>query len=130
MSKEIIFEIPVRTPMLNEYVRWHWRKQRGHTVELAWMVREAVGPRSTEPVKRCVLIIERHSWGQRRRDWDGLFGGMKGLIDALTATHQSGVGLIEDDSTECIITMPTVMDVRCEKGKEKTVVRIIPMEDE
>ena len=115
--------------MLNVYDRWHWTKKRQHTREMALLIMEAVGPRSRKAIKKCVLIIERHSWGERRRDWDGLFGGMKGLIDAMTATHKSGVRLIEDDSTECIVAMPTVIDVRCEKGKGKTRVRIINMED-
>jgi len=128
--KDIIFEIPVCTPMLNVYDRWHWTKKRQHTREMALLVMEAMGSQRWIPVQRCVLIFERHSWGNRRRDWDGLFGGMKGLLDALTSTHKSGVGLIADDSTECIIAMPTVMDVRCEKGKNKTKVRIIIMEDE
>lgn len=127
--KEIIFEIPELTPMLNTYIRWPWKTQRKHTRDMALAIMESVGPRSIKPLKRCVLIIERHSQVKRKRDWDGLFGGMKGLIDAMTATHKHGVGLIEDDSTECIVAMPTVMDVRCKAGEQKTRVRIIPMDE-
>ena len=124
---EYDFEIPGRTPMLNEYVRWHWSKQRQHTKDLAWMVQKAVGADTKrEPIKFCILVITRYSHGNQKMDWDGLLGGCKGLIDALTARHKYGIGLIEDDSTACILACPSIIPVNTPKSKpEKTRVQIM-----
>ena len=55
---------------------------------------------------------------------------MKPLIDALTARHKSGEGLIEDDSVECIVAMPTIVPCVCEEGEHPHMrVRIIDMTD-
>jgi hypothetical protein len=131
---EYDFEIPGRTPMMNEYVRWHWTKQRQHTKDLAWMILKAVGiDNNREPIKKCLLFIERRARQNKIKaqtwDWDGLLGGMKGLIDAMTARHKSGVGLIEDDSIECIVSIPTIIPTFCEDGEhERTLVRIMKVD--
>ena len=114
--REINFEIPVATPMLNTYLGWHWTKRRKHTKEMAWLVRLAC-KRPDKPFKKCIVVIERHKGPNAtgeysKQDWDGLIGGLKGLLDAMTATHKSGVGLIEDDNTDCIIATPTVLRVK------------------
>ena len=121
--------------MLNEYVRWHWTKQRKHTEDMAWMVLKAVGPdKDRKPLRHCLLFIDRSAKpgvkGHQKWDWDGLLGGMKGLIDALTATHKHGIGLIEDDSTECILATPTIYPRICDEGEpERTRIRIVEVED-
>jgi len=127
------FELPGVTPMNNEFIRWHWTKQRQHTKDMAWMVMQAVGvDRSRVPLKQCLLFIERRAKANPIKvqtwDWDGLLGGMKGLIDALTARHPAGVGLIEDDSVECILATPTIFPTICGDGEhERTLVRILAM---
>lgn len=121
------FTIPVKTPMLNEYLRWHWAKQRQHTKELSWLVLKAVGlDKHRVPLQKCIVVIERYTKSKRRLDWDGLLGGCKGLLDALTKTHPSGVGLIMDDSTDCIVSIPMVLPRECAPGEdEHTRVRIM-----
>lgn len=121
------FEIPGRTPTLNEFLRWHWTKQRQHTKDMAWMVLQAVGAdKNRVPIARCTLRIERYSHGHGRVDWDNLLGGMKSLCDSLTARHPSGIGLIEDDDTDCIITIPTIIPVSIRKKEpERTRIQIM-----
>jgi len=130
--KEIKFEIPVATPMLNTFLNWHWSKRRKHTAEMALLIKEALGLRvinTHKPFKKCIVIIERHkgpsACGYPKQDWDGLIGGLKGLLDAMTVEHKHGVGLIEDDNTDCIVATPTVIRVKAPKGTEKTVVKIM-----
>jgi hypothetical protein len=124
--KIITFEIPVLTPMLNTYVRMHWSKQRQHTKDMAWLVWEAVEHIPAIPFKKCRVKIERiHKPGATTHDWDGLLGGMKGLLDAMTSTHKAGCGLIEDDSTDCIVEIPEVVSRPCVRGESpRTVVTI------
>ena len=126
--REIVFEIPDRTPMMNEYDRMHWSKKRQLTKDYAWMIKKAIGAKKPEPFKHCLLFIERYSHGNQKMDWDGLIGGCKSLIDALTVRHPSGVGLIEDDNTDCILSVPTIVPVSIPKSEsERTVVRILEM---
>ena len=133
---ELIIEIPEATPMFNQYVRWHWRKQRKHTETMAWLIRKAVGvqyPKTHAPIKKCIVVIERHKGPSAtgkypKQDWDGLIGGLKGVLDALTATHKHGVGIIEDDSTDCIVATPTMIPVKAPKCVDKTVIKIIEVD--
>lgn len=121
--KVITFELSEVTPMLNTYVRWHWRKQRQHTKDMAWLVWEAIGYTPAKPFKKCKIEIERvHKAGANTHDWDGLLGGMKGLLDAMTATHKAGCGIIEDDSTDCIVEIPNVVIRACERGEKPHMV--------
>jgi len=127
---EYDFEIPGRTPMMNEFIRWHWTKQRQHTKDLAWMIQKAVGANvKREPIEFCLLVITRYSHGSKKlTDWDGLIGGMKGLFDALTERHPSGIGLIKDDNVECILACPAVIPVTVPKDKpERTRIQIMRM---
>ena len=130
--REINFEIPVATPMLNTYLGWHWAKRSKHTQEMSLLIRSSC-KRPDKPFKKCIIIIERHKGpsasGQYPiQDWDGLLGGMKGFFDSITKTGKYGNGLIEDDNTDCIIATPTIIRVKAPKGEEKTVVKIIEVE--
>lgn len=126
--REIKFEIPGRTPMLNEWMRWHWTKQRQYTKDIAWMVRKAIGTKKRDPFKHCLIFVERYSHGNQRMDWDNLLAGCKFLFDSLTVRHPSGVGLIEDDNTDCILVMPTIIPISVSKKEpERTIVKILEM---
>lgn len=117
------FEIPEPTPLLNTYLRMHWQKRRRIAKAFAWMVREAVGPITGEPMQRCKVRIERHSAGVP--DTDGLVGGMKCLIDCLvvcTKRNPLGLGLIQDDNPGCMEL--EAVSVKCKRKEGKTVIEI------
>ena len=131
--REINFEIPGLLPTFNTYTRWHWRKQRAHTAETSLLVKEALGLRlinTHKAFKKCIVIVERHSTKDPKdMDWDGILSsGLKGILDSLTVRHKHGNGLIEDDSIACIVSTPTMIPVKCKKGEEKAVVKIIEVE--
>jgi len=132
--REFEFEVRGRTPMLNETMRDHWSKRKKQGEAWAWMIRKEIGSRvNDEPMQKCILIITRYAYDNasktKKLDWDGLLGGAKLFIDILTATHSQGLGLIQDDSTECIIAMPTIIPVIIEKDEfERTQVRIFEVE--
>lgn len=128
---DINFEVRGKTPMLNETMREHWSKRKKQGEALAWMMRKAVGIRVNEkPLEKCILIMTRYAYDNasktKKLDWDGLMGGAKLFIDILTETHKQGIGLIADDSTDCIISMPTIIPVIIERDDfERMKVQII-----
>ena len=75
-------------------------------------------------MQRCHIEIERHSAGLP--DWDGLYGGMKGLLDCLVVPSKRnphGLGLIRDDNPNCVLSL-TARPVKAPEGEGKTVVTI------
>ncbi len=126
---EVLFEIPILLPTLNTYSRWHWKKQREHTRIVSLLVKEALGLkfiREHSPYNECILIVQRHSTKDpKAMDWDNVFAGLKSLCDSLTVKHKHGNNLIVDDSTACILATPTMILVKCKKGEEKAVIKII-----
>jgi hypothetical protein len=74
------------------------------------------------PLKSCDIHIERHS--TQLPDWDGLYGGLKPLLDTLvvsTKRNPHGLGVITDDNPKVIkkLTAEPVIS-----KEEKTVVYI------
>ncbi len=117
----IKFTIPKMTPLLNEWQRMHWRTRKQVNEEWMWWVRDqwCALPRyeGELPLLKCTVHIERHNYGVFP-DWDGLYGGLKPLIDALVKN-----GIIKDDNQK-VITQLTAKSVKCKKGEGKTVVII------
>ena len=89
------FELPARTPSLNVWQRWHWRRQHAYSKNLAdevyWMVYRKA-PKAT--LKRRV-VITRRSTG--KCDADNRCGGAKALLDALVKAK-----LLVDDSEQWV----------------------------
>lgn len=127
--KEVIFEVPVLLPTLNQYSRWHWTKQRKCTEDMSAMVKEALGLkfiREHKAFEKCIVVVERHSTKDPKdMDWDNIFTGLKPVLDSLTVRHKHGNGIIDDDSTRCIVSTPTIIPVKCKKGDEKAVIKVI-----
>ncbi|WP_435102330.1 hypothetical protein [Arhodomonas sp. AD133] len=125
MSGDYIrFEIPEPTILLNQYLRMHWKARRRYVQRLAWRIRAAIGARRRRPMEQCRIEIERHSAGLP--DWDGLYGGLKGLLDCLvvcTDRNPHGLGLIRDDNPECVVRL-VARPVSAPRGQGKTVVTI------
>jgi len=131
--KEIKFEIPGLLPTFNTYTRWHWRKQRAHTANTSMLVREALGLKlinTHKAFKKCIIVVERHSTKDPKdMDWDGIFFSVfKEILDSQTGRHELGVGIIEDDSIACIVSCPVIIPVKCKKGEEKAVVKIMKVD--
>ena len=127
MKMKLKFEIPEPTPLLNVWQRMHWQKRRRVAKGFAWMVREALGPITVEPMQKCKVTIERHSAGTP--DTDGLYGGLKPLLDAFvvcTKRNPYGLGLIRDDSPDCMEL--EAIAVKCKRNEGKTVIDILEVE--
>lgn len=101
----VVIEIPMRTPTLNEWQRLHWSKRRKLGKLIASAINEARLPPPT-PIARCVITVERTS--TQEPDKDGLYGGLKPLLDALqpaSTRHPYGLGFIADDGHRCLIDL-------------------------
>ncbi len=128
------FTIDEPTPLLNVWQRWHWAKRRKYTQELSkaiWIIWSTVSKHfypDFKTFKKCHVTIERHSAGLP--DWDGLYGGLKPLLDCLvvrTDRNPHGLGFIEDDNPNCIMTL-TAKPIKCKRKEGKTVVIIEQVE--
>lgn len=121
--RHIKFEIPEPTPLLNVWQRMHWAKRGRIAKGFAWMVKEALGPITGDPMQRCKVTIERHSAGVP--DTDGLYGGTKVLLDCLVVCSKRnphGLGLIQDDNPNCMEL--EAVAVKCKRGEGRTVIEI------
>lgn len=126
----IEFTIPVASPLLNEWQRMHWQKRRRTCIEMAWQVRAAIGQWNREPIQSCCIYIERYS--THTPDWDGLYGGLKPLLDALvknTPRNPHGLGIIEDDSPTVVRKLIAV-PMKGRRNAQKTTVRILVDDEE
>lgn len=95
-------ELPILTPLMNVWQRWHWRVRGRYVADLSMMIRSKVIP-DGKPLQSCVVEIERHS--VKLPDWDGLYASAKPVLDCLvvkTKRNPHGIGLIVDDNPACI----------------------------
>lgn len=96
--------LPEQTPLLNTWQRMHWRERQRVQERFAWLVRKAIVHKPITPIENCTIIIERSCSG-RLPDWDGLYGGLKPVLDCLvvrTKTNPYGLNIIVDDSPKYI----------------------------
>lgn len=115
MNRRIQFELQERTLLQNQWQRMHRYERARYTKSLSWSVRVALqagGWRRGMPVmERCKIEIYRYS--TQHADWDGLFGGIKPLLDCLvvcTKRNPHGLGVIRDDSPQHL-RCPTVNQI-------------------
>ena len=126
--REIVIEIPEPTPLLNKWQRMHWAQRRVITERFSWLARQALGYSPKTPIKRCIVVVERHSAGMP--DWDNLYGSCKSILDALvspTKRNPHGIGLIEDDNPNVIQSLQAT-PFKGKKGEGRTVIRVTPLE--
>lgn len=122
--RTIRFELPEPTILLNKWQRMHWSARKRHAQQLAWQVRAALGVMIKAPLERCDIQIERHSVGLP--DWDGLYGGLKPLLDCLVVCsprNPHGLGVIVDDSPKVVRAL-WARPVKCTQAEQRTVVTI------
>lgn len=104
LRRTLLIRLNEPTILLNKYLRMHRQARRKHTKELAKRVRDYVlevyGLEDlSKPIARCDVHVTRGSAGLP--DWDGLYGGLKPLLDTLVVPSKRnphGIGLILDDS--------------------------------
>lgn len=104
--ESIEFTIGHRLPLQNELIRAHYMVRRKMCLSLATEVAALIGPRRRPPVPwpKVDIRVERHS--TKRPDRDGLRSCVKHLLDVLQPFHRTripyGIGVIQDDSDDCI----------------------------
>lgn len=104
----IEFEIPMRTPLLNVWQRMHWAKRKRLAAEMAKAISICLPKwkRPGKPIKKCQVTVLRES--TKRPDRDGLYGGLKPLLDILqppSKRHPLGLGIISNDNDDCIVSL-------------------------
>lgn len=116
----ISFTLNRPTPLLNVWVRMHWRArgkyQRSLSAEIASKVPNLPG---RQPFERAHMTVSRFSVGVEP-DEDGLVGGTKPLRDCLlirSARHPDGLGILVDDSPAHLTV--SVKAIRCRTRKEQ-----------
>lgn len=126
--RTIEFTLPEKTILLNQWQRLHWTKRRLHAKQLAFQVMGALVKsgqrRPREPLNRCHVEIVRGS--SQLPDWDGLYGGLKPLLDSFvkpTQRNPHGLGLIEDDNPNCVLSL-SARAVKTRRGEGYTRVFI------
>lgn len=107
MSSTIRLTINETLPTLNTLLRLHWAKRRriqSRVSQLVWLELRRQGIRRDIPIAKCRIRIRRYS--RRSPDVDSLPSTGKLLLDVLqpsSRTHPQGLGLIADDTPECIV---------------------------
>lgn len=127
--REYKLRINQPTMMLNEYLRMNKYKHAKLVSEWAWLLMlelQKAGWRKGLPcMEYCQITIERCC--ERAVDWDGLYGGVKPLLDALTRCHPKtnkyGLGVIYDDNVKRVKPL-TVLPRFDFTGKPYTLITI------
>jgi len=102
---------------------WHKAKERNR---LALLIRSIAGKPVT-PMESCIIEVVRYSTGLP--DWDGLYGGLKLLLDCLvvkTDRNPSGLGFIVDDNP-MVLKMLTARPVKCTRREQRTEIVIVEL---
>jgi hypothetical protein len=123
-TEPVVIDLPFRAPLLNQWQRMHWAKRRrlGRFIA-ASIAQQCLAPPA--PIARCVITVERTS--TQEPDRDGLYGGLKPLLDALqpeSKRHPYGLGFIADDNSRCVVDLIA----RHVQGRaEHTRITIVPL---
>ncbi len=98
------FELDMLTPVpsLNQYLRWHWTKQRRYRKVISgelWVSLRQNHPGKITPINPArVTITVRQRQASHFMDDDNMRGGCKPLMDCLV-----DLGLIKDDAPEFLV---------------------------
>ncbi len=131
-QNDIHLVIDKASPTLNQIKGMHYQKYRKLREEWAWLVKEAATKAGVqpgdEPIDECTVVIHRYCYHTAgvRPDWDGLYGGLKPVIDCLTIMKRSspnGLGIIVDDSPDHLLRL-TAMPFSCHRGDSRTEIFI------
>jgi hypothetical protein len=122
----IRFELPFLLPTLNLLLReTHWERTERRN-QLAWWVVARMGrQRPQTPLRRAHVRVERHTC--QTLDRDNLAGSVKALWDVLqpmSKRHPAGLGVILNDSPDCLL-IQDVQAVRVHRRTDQKTVVII-----
>ncbi|GAJ29718.1 hypothetical protein Amme_076_011 [Acidomonas methanolica NBRC 104435] len=124
------FTLPEPFPLLNVQQRKHYRRRAAEKRRTAALIASILGSeRPAQPFERARIEVVRYSCGSP--DTDGLFGGVKDLLDCLTTPslradgsvrNKYGIGVIVDDSPRHIDL--DVRSVRCKRAEARTEIMV------
>jgi hypothetical protein len=118
--------IPEPTPLGNVWQRMHWAARRRLAARISWLVFMSSGCNHMRtPLQRVRIEIDRYCSGAKP-DRDGLYGGVKPLLDCLlvrSKRHPHGLGYIVDDNDDVIVDL-IVRAHKSRRSEHKTVIVI------
>lgn len=129
MTRTYLFNLGL-TPLLNTYIRAHFRTRTKLCQDFAKQIAVQL-TRKPVPLQKCIVIITRLNIKQP--DWDGLYGGVKPVLDALvvpTQTNPHGIGLIEDDNQQVLRRLIVTSKYVPKRAMQGTTLEIYSMLDD
>lgn len=116
-------ELPEQTPSNNDVKEMHFHTYTKEREKWRKLVLAALhGQIPATPLERVRIEVDRYCAGSL--DWDNVYGGLKPMMDCLTSTGKSGLGLIRDDNVKVIPAAPLVRQLKAKQKQGRTVVRI------
>jgi len=129
----VVITVPEASPTLNQIKGLHHQAYKRLRDGWAWKIKAALMKmRYHAPViEFCFIDVERWSYhsSAKKPDWDGLYGGLKPVLDCLVVVSKSspsGLGVIRDDDPYHIMSL-TAEPYLAAKGENKTVITITPL---
>jgi hypothetical protein len=120
------FTLPEPTPLLNVQQRKHYRVRSREKRRLALQIFTLIGKNMPhKPFQKARVHVTRYSSGTP--DDDGLYGGLKDLLDCLTTPklmangkfkNKYGISLIVDDAPAFCETI--AKSVKCKRYEQRT----------
>lgn len=127
MSRRLRYDLTIDQPyvLLNRWQRMHWAQRRKYHVRLAWLIRKALDHLPKQPLQQCWIHVTRGN-PLPFPDTDGLYGGLKPLLDCLvqqSTRNPLGLGLILDDNPDVVLQLEAVPE-KTKRGEGFTRIRI------
>lgn len=107
-----------QSPSNNELRKMHFARYKRLRDDFALELRAALGRRTPPRLQRAALVVIRRCGGEGL-DWDNAYGGLKPVLDCLTApcaASPSGLHIIEDDSPRHMPLPPFVLQGAAPRG--------------
>ncbi|WP_160153325.1 hypothetical protein [Microbulbifer sp. ALW1] len=127
--RTIEFTLPQASPLLNQIRGMAPKAYMAMRRDLANVVYGALVQsgqrRPAMPFSRVHIEIVRGNSGSLP-DWDGLYGGLKPLLDTFvppSRRHPHGLGLIEDDNPKCVVSL-NARPAKTKRGEQWTQILI------
>lgn len=92
-----VFTLPLITPSLNQYLRWHWSRRAKFRDTCCICIRMQMHMYASDWVLKTPRRVVITRYGTRKLDYDNFVGGCKPLLDAL---HYERI--VNDDTSEWV----------------------------